>query len=168
MPIAYIALGSNLGDRMGQMQKALELLASDFPITAKLASPVYQNRAVGMGEEADDFLNGVVEVDTLLKPLELLDACLDVELRLERTRSDEGWAPRTIDLDVLYYEGVELDHERLTLPHPRIAERDFVAVPLADISPNLLILGKTVSSLVASLETIELEPTEYRLLTSNS
>ncbi|PXA04689.1 2-amino-4-hydroxy-6-hydroxymethyldihydropteridine diphosphokinase [Coraliomargarita sinensis] len=158
MPLAYIALGSNLGDRMWQMRRALELLELGDRVHVLRASPVYQNRAVGMGEDADDFLNAVVEVSSTLEPLTLLDTCLEVEEQLGRTRSEEGWAPRTIDLDILFYEGVSFENERLTLPHPRIAERDFVAVPLADLAPHLEINGSMASRIIEGLPQNEMKP----------
>ena len=155
--IAYIALGSNLGDRLGQMRRALELLEADYDFTVLRASRVYQNRAVGMGEAAGDFLNAVAELRSGLEPLELLDACLEVEQQLGRTRSEEGWLPRTIDLDLLVFEGVSLEHERLTLPHPRIAERDFVAVPFAELAPELELGGRSVREMVEALPENDLE-----------
>lgn len=151
MPLAYIALGSNLGDRIGQVRQALELLHIKHGVRVLRASPVYQNRAIGMGDGADDFLNAVVEVSSTLEPLELLDACLEVEEQLGRTRTKAGWAPRTIDLDILFYEGVKLEDERLILPHPRIAERDFVAVPLADLVPDLEFDGSKLRQMVERL-----------------
>lgn len=163
MPLAYIALGSNLGDRIGQMRKALDLLQETGRVQVLKTSPVYQNRAVGMGDEADDFLNAVVEVSSALEPLELLDACLDVEQQLGRTRSGEGWAPRTIDMDLLHYEGAKMDDPRLSLPHPGIAERDFVAVPLADLVPELKVSGQTALQIVESLRQNELKLYSERL-----
>ncbi|MFO8027206.1 MAG: 2-amino-4-hydroxy-6-hydroxymethyldihydropteridine diphosphokinase [Opitutales bacterium] len=156
MPLAYIGLGSNLGDRLGQMRRALELLRQRDDVRVLRTSPVYQNRAVGMGEAAGDFLNAVAELRSMLPPLDLLDACLEVERRLGRNRTTEGWRPRTIDLDILFYEGVAMQEERLTLPHPRIAERDFVAVPLADLVPELEIEGQTARQMARSLPQNEL------------
>lgn len=163
MPLVYIALGSNLGDRMSNLRGALARLSTQFPIKILRASPVYENRAVGMGE-ADDFLNAIVEVQTDLDSESVLNACLDVEQQLGRTRSNEGWAPRTIDLDLIYFEGVEMDSQRLTLPHPRIAERDFVAVPLLDLAPDLSINGKQVKELIEALERIDLVKTDHTLI----
>jgi len=156
VPLAYIALGSNLGDRLGQMREALERLQQDGEVHVLHASSVYQNRAVGMGDEAGDFLNAVAEVSTVLEPLELLELCLSVEQQLGRTRSTEGWASRTIDLDVLFYEGAEIESQRLTLPHPRIKERDFVAVPLAELAPELEIDGRRLSEIAEKLRSDEL------------
>jgi len=163
VPLAYIALGSNLGDRMVQMRQALQRLEATGRVQLLRASPVYQNRAVGMGAAAEDFLNAVVEVRTALEPLALLDACLKVEQQLGRDRSGSGWAPRTIDLDLLAYAGVRLESVRLTLPHPRIAERDFVLVPLADLAPELKIDGLSLAELVVKLSKQELTVYPERL-----
>jgi 2-amino-4-hydroxy-6-hydroxymethyldihydropteridine diphosphokinase len=146
---AYLALGSNLGDRLEQMQAALDRLSLDGAITLLQVSPVYENRAVGMGE-VDDFLNAIVEVETLLAPLDLLDRCLEVEAQLGRVRTG-AWAPRTIDLDVIAYGDEVIEHERLQVPHPRIAERDFVVYPLNAIAPDLCIRGRRVADLAAAL-----------------
>ncbi|MGB0742921.1 MAG: 2-amino-4-hydroxy-6-hydroxymethyldihydropteridine diphosphokinase [Opitutales bacterium] len=155
MPIAYIALGSNLGDRLGRMLRALELL-EQIGVSVLRTSPVYENRAIGMGKVAVDFLNSVVEVKSDLAPMPLLEACLEIEQNLGRIRSGDTWLPRTIDLDLLYIEGVEMNEKRLTLPHPRIAERDFVAVPLADLVPDLKIAGQEVREMVEALSVNEL------------
>jgi 2-amino-4-hydroxy-6-hydroxymethyldihydropteridine diphosphokinase len=138
------------------MREALERLQQYGEVHVLHASSVYQNRAVGMGDEADDFLNAVAEVSTELEPLELLELCLGVEQQLGRTRSTEGWASRTIDLDVLFYEGAEIESQRLTLPHPRIKERDFVAVPLAELAPELEIDGRRLSEIAEKLRSDEL------------
>ena len=167
MSLVYIALGSNLGDRLENLRSAIRRLESSYPIRALRASSVYENRAVGMGE-ADDFLNAVVEVETSLDPDSVLDACLAVELFLGRTRSKGGWAPRTIDLDVIHFESVKMNTDRLTLPHPRIAERDFVAVPLDDLISQRLVDGRSVNEIVSSLEIIDLKRTDLTLLDFHS
>ena len=151
MPLvrAYIALGSNLGDRVGQMQSALKALAEDNQLKVLQISPLYENRAVGMGE-ADDFLNAIAEVETSMAPLALLDFCLEVESKLGRVRTKE-WAPRTIDLDIIAYGDEVIEHERLQVPHPRIAERDFVVHPLCAIAPNLEIRGQRVTHMAVAL-----------------
>ena len=156
MPLvrAYVALGSNLGDRLGQMQSALQHLAADDRLTVLQVSPVYENRAVGMGE-VDDFLNAIAEVETTLSPLELLDRCLAVESILGRVRTGE-WAPRTIDLDVIAYGEELIETDRLHVPHPRIAERDFVVHPLNAIAPELRIRGQRVADLAATLSVVGL------------
>lgn len=152
MPVvrAYVALGSNLGDRLGQMQLALERLAADAAVRVLQVSPVYENRAVGMGEAAANFLNAIAEVETSLAPLDLLDRCLAVETQLGRVRTG-GWTPRTIDLDVIAYGDAVIEHERLQVPHPRIGERDFVVHPLNAIAPEQRIRGQRVADLAANV-----------------
>ena len=163
MPLvrAYIALGSNLGDRIGQMQSALKALAADNQLKVLQISPLYENRAVGM-EEADDFLNAMAEVETSMAPLELLDFCLGVESKLGRVRTKE-WAPRTIDLDIIAYGDEVIEHERLQVPHPRIAERDFVVHPLCAIAPNVEIRGQSVAHMAEALPMDRLTLCELKL-----
>ena len=158
---AYIALGSNLGNRIGQMQSALKALAEDNQFKVLQISPLYENRAVGMGE-ADDFLNAIAEVETSIAPLALLDFCLEVESKLGRVRTKE-WAPRTIDLDIIAYGAEVIEHERLQVPHPRIAERDFVVHPLCAIAPNLEIRGQRVTHMAAALPMDRLTLCELKL-----
>lgn len=146
---AYVALGSNLGDRLALMQAALDRLACDTLRVCQV-SPIYENRAVGMGDEAEPFLNAIAEVETSLDPHQLLDHCLEVEEQLGRVRTGE-WAPRTIDLDVIAYGEEEILSDRLHVPHPRIAERDFVVHPLNSIAPNLMIRGQRVEQLAVAL-----------------
>ncbi|MEZ7842768.1 MAG: 2-amino-4-hydroxy-6-hydroxymethyldihydropteridine diphosphokinase [Opitutales bacterium] len=162
MPLttAYLALGSNVGERLEQMRSALKLLGAEGVVIVT-ASPVYQNRAIGMGD-ADPFLNAVVEVQTELGPEALLDVCLAVENKLGRVRTG-GWSPRTIDIDVLIFGQTDIDTERLQLPHPRIAERDFVLRPLADIAPELQLLGQPIKTLLDKLPLVELERVEGSL-----
>ena len=156
MPLttAYLALGSNVGERLEQMRSALKLLGAEGVVIVT-ASPVYQNRAIGMGD-ADPFLNAVVEVQTELGPEALLDVCLAVENKLGRVRTG-GWSPRTIDIDVLIFGQTDIDTERLQLPHPRIVERDFVLRPLVDIAPELQLLGQPTKTLLDKLPLVELE-----------
>ena len=163
MPLttAYLALGSNVGERLEQMRSALKLLRAEG-VAIVTASPVYQNRAIGMGD-ADPFLNAVVEVQTELGPEALLDVCLAVENKLGRVRTG-GWSPRTIDIDVLIFGQTDIDTERLQLPHPRIAERDFVLRPLADIAPELELLGQPTKTLLEALPRVELERVGAALL----
>jgi len=157
---AYLALGSNVGERLEQMRSALKLLGAEGVVIVT-ASPVYQNRAIGMGD-ADPFLNAVVEVQTELGPEALLDVCLAVENKLGRVRTG-GWSPRTIDIDVLIFGQTDIDTERLQLPHPRIAERDFVLRPLADIAPELQLLGQPIKTLLDKFPLVELERVEGSL-----
>jgi 2-amino-4-hydroxy-6-hydroxymethyldihydropteridine diphosphokinase len=130
------------------MQAALDRLGA-AAVRLRTVSPVYENRAVGMGE-ADPFLNAIAAIETGLEPLALLDLCLTVESELGRIRTGT-WAPRTIDLDIVAYNDLTLVGGQLNLPHPRIEERDFVLRPLCDVAPNLIIRGQRVEDLAAAL-----------------
>ena len=156
MPLAtaYLALGSNLGQRLEQMRSALRLLEAGG-VRVRAVSHVYQNHAIGM-VDADPFLNAVVQMETTLEPELLLDLCLKVETQLGRVRT-AVWSPRTIDSDVLIYGEAHVETERLQVPHPRIAERDFVLQPLVDIQPDLKLFGRTVRELLEALPVVELE-----------
>lgn len=150
---AYLALGSNVGQRLGQMRSALGIL-SEKGVVAMVASSVYENRAIGMGD-AEPFLNAVVRIRTALAPEALLETCLAVETELGRVRS-KVWSPRTIDIDILTYGQLQLETEKLHLPHPRITERDFVLQPFADIAPEFELRGKSISAWLDELKMVEL------------
>jgi 2-amino-4-hydroxy-6-hydroxymethyldihydropteridine diphosphokinase len=134
---AYIGLGSNLGDRLSNLQQAVELLAAQSGVRVVRSSRVYGSDPVG-GPSQPEYLNAVIEVDTDRSPHELLDACTTVEDALGRVRA-ERWGPRTIDVDVLTYEDETIDDPDLSVPHPRMHERAFVIVPLTelDVDPPL-------------------------------
>jgi 2-amino-4-hydroxy-6-hydroxymethyldihydropteridine diphosphokinase len=136
---AYIALGGNQGDVADNLDRALRFLAQPPIISITARAPVYRTAAVGGPAGQPDFLNTVVRVSTALTPDLLLRRCLDVEQKLGRVRH-ERWGPRTIDLDLLLYGDHVVDVPGLTVPHPRIRERLFVLVPLADIAPSELSL----------------------------
>jgi 2-amino-4-hydroxy-6-hydroxymethyldihydropteridine diphosphokinase len=131
---AYLALGSNLGDRLAYLQGAVDALAATDGVDVVAVSPVYETAAVG-GPEQDDYLNAVVAVDTSLGPHALLRLGQSIEAAADRVRTVR-WGPRTLDVDVLLYDDVQLDDPRLTVPHPRLWERDFVLVPLRDVAPD--------------------------------
>lgn len=128
---AYIALGSNMGDREELLQEAIRLIDAHPEIRITRISGIYETDPVGYIDQPA-FLNMVIAVRTSLQPLELLREQLTLEKRLGRIRH-ERWGPRTIDLDLLLYDNVRMDHEELTLPHPRMLERAFVLVPLHDV-----------------------------------
>ncbi len=138
MSRAYIGLGSNLDNPLAQLRHATAALANLAVTTLVATSGIYRSRALGPGEQPD-YLNAVVALDTTLDPLALLRALQAIEQAQGRVRG-ERWGARTLDLDLLLYDDVVLDSTELTLPHPRMAERDFVLYPLAEISDtrNLL------------------------------
>jgi 2-amino-4-hydroxy-6-hydroxymethyldihydropteridine diphosphokinase len=133
---AYLALGSNLGDRAAFLQYAVDQLADADGVVVDAMSRVYETAPVG-GPPQDAFLNAVVAVDTRLDPSALLSLAQRIENRALRVR-EERWGPRTLDIDVLLYDDVELDDPELTIPHPRMWERGFVLSPLRDVAPELV------------------------------
>jgi len=137
---AYVGLGANLGDREGTLRRALELLAARDGVTVDAVSTLRETEPVGYLDQPL-FLNGVVRVETELPPRELLATLLEVERELGRDRSGRRFGPRTVDLDLLLYDDVELDEEGLTVPHPRLHERRFVLEPLAELAPRLVVPG---------------------------
>ncbi|MFC6335187.1 2-amino-4-hydroxy-6-hydroxymethyldihydropteridine diphosphokinase [Paenibacillus septentrionalis] len=128
---AYIALGSNLGDREQWLLQAIKALEARANISVEAVSALYETDPVGYTDQ-DAFLNMAIKVSTTLSPLELLREQLDIENELGRVRQVR-WGPRTIDLDLLLYDNVSLETEQLILPHPRMLERAFVLVPLHDV-----------------------------------
>ena len=140
MTRAYVALGSNLDDPRQHLLDAMEALAN-LPETAVLKrSSLYRTPPWGMLDQPA-FINAAVELETSLAPHALLDALLLIEQRAGRLRAVRN-GPRTLDLDLLHVDGVQLDDARLTLPHPRMAERAFVLLPLRDIAPELDLPGR--------------------------
>lgn len=153
---AYLGLGGNIGDRRAVLASALARLAAAPGVRIARISPVYETRAVGLTDQPD-FLNLVVELETTLTPHTLLNLCLSVEQHLGRVRH-ERWGPRTIDLDVLLIDHVMLDDDDLTLPHPRLHERAFVLVPLADLAPGLIVRHEPVSAHLARADRTGVTP----------
>lgn len=150
MAEAFIGLGSNVGDRESLLAEALRRLDALSNGGVRAVSSLYETSPVGLSAQPD-FLNLVAKLDTALPPYALLDACLRIELDLGRVRSDTRFGPRTVDLDILWCEGVAQADEKLTLPHPRMHERAFVLVPFAEIAPKLKLDGKPVAELVKQL-----------------
>jgi len=136
---AYVGFGSNLGDRRFYIREALRLLDEVPGIKVKRVAPLYRTAPVGLTEQ-EWFFNTVAEIDTSLSPHALLAALLAVEARLGRVRT-RRWGPRTIDLDILLYGDLRLHTPDLTVPHPRLTERAFAVVPLADLAPEMILPG---------------------------
>jgi 2-amino-4-hydroxy-6-hydroxymethyldihydropteridine diphosphokinase len=136
---AHLALGANLGDRLTALQRAADLLDATDGIDVVRSSRVFETAPVGPAQP--DFLNAVIEVDTWLTPRELLEAGLAVERELGRERH-ERWGPRTIDVDVLTFDDLEVDEPDLVIPHPRMHERAFVLVPLGELAADPPLPGR--------------------------
>ena len=147
---AYLALGSNLGDKEANLRRALELVQQRGVEVVKTSSFIC-TEPYGVTDQPQ-FLFGVCEVRTSLEPLELLQTLLEMEQALGRVRL-RHWGERNIDLDLLLYEDVVMDTPELILPHPDMQNRDFVLLPLAEIAPEIIqpTLQKTISELVISL-----------------
>ena len=156
-----IALGTNVGNRLGNLRAARDMLLNLMPPgTTFLQSGIYQSEPVDCPPNSPDFYNAVVEIDYIGKPHELLQATQGIEWRLGRASSPITNAPRSIDLDILYYDNVVMDEDILTLPHPRLTDRRFVLIPLADIHPHLVLPGDetTVGEHLRQLDTDESNP----------
>lgn len=133
----YVGLGSNLCEPLAQVTQAISELAElEFTKLIKV-SPWYQSKAIGPGQQPD-YINGVALLSTQLEPLELLDQLQAIETHHHRKRI-ERWGARTLDLDLLLYDDLSIQHPRLNVPHPRIYERNFVLFPLKNVSPDLRI-----------------------------
>ncbi|MGH8229076.1 MAG: 2-amino-4-hydroxy-6-hydroxymethyldihydropteridine diphosphokinase [Steroidobacteraceae bacterium] len=137
---AYIGIGSNLADPRAQVTRAAHRIAALAEVSLARLSPLYGSRPLGPADQPD-FVNAVAGVLTRLEPEALLAALEAVEGDFGRPRVHERWGPRVIDLDLLVHGAVRRDGPSLTLPHPGIAERNFVLYPLADVAPDLEVPG---------------------------
>lgn len=162
MPIAFIGLGSNLGDRATLLDRAILALRALPHLRLIVVSRIYQSKPIDAPTNSGDYLNAVAQVETTLAPLELLDQLQFIEKQQGRIRHGIANEPRTLDLDLLLYDDLVLDHPRLTLPHPRLHERGFVLMPWHEIAPTTSIPGQeTVQQLMMQLDvaaTVGVEP----------
>ena len=149
---AYLGLGSNLGDRFKNLSEAVKHLGQVSGIRITRSSHVYETKPVGYPDQPPYF-NAVLEIETLLEPVNLLRACLAVERGLGRVRS-KRWESRVIDIDLLTYENEVISTIELIIPHPLMHEREFVLRPLADIAPEMVhpVLEESISELLCRVE----------------
>jgi 2-amino-4-hydroxy-6-hydroxymethyldihydropteridine diphosphokinase len=143
----YLLLGSNLGDRLQIMESARRMIGKNVG-QISIESSIYETAPWGITDQPA-FLNQVIRVETTLAPEEVLRNILDIEHELGRVRY-ERWGARVIDIDLLYYQDLILDTARLTLPHPRLQDRLFTLIPLAEIAPDFVnpLLGETSAALL--------------------
>lgn len=153
----FLGLGSNTGDKAGNLQIALSLLAREKAMRVKRVAPFYRTAPWGYPDQAW-FVNTVAEIETTLPPGQLLAVCLGIEEKMGRVRTVR-WGPRVIDLDLLLYGQAVINEPGLVVPHPEMSRRAFVLVPLADLAPDLNIPGHgRVIDLCARVR--ELQPVE--------
>jgi 2-amino-4-hydroxy-6-hydroxymethyldihydropteridine diphosphokinase len=144
MAIVYIGMGSNMNNPKQQLVQAKKSLQQLSQVQFLNCSDLFQSKAMTLPDDnqpQDDYINAVVKLNTQLTPHQLLDECQKIENKQGRVR-EKRWGARTLDLDVLLYDDLEMKDERLSIPHPGIAERDFVLYPLCQIDKNMMIPGQ--------------------------
>lgn len=163
MITAYIGLGSNLLDPLGQLRRAVQAIAALPQSQLRRVSTAYRSAAIGPGEQPD-YLNAVLQLDTALEAPRLLTALQAIERDQGRVRTVR-WGPRSLDLDILLYGAARIDSPTLSIPHPRLRDRNFVLYPLAAIADRQLLLpdGEDLGTLIARCPRGELVDTGLRL-----
>lgn len=151
----FLSLGGNLGDPIKSMAAALHMLDESGSTRVVAVSSLHRTPPWGKVDQPD-FLNVTAEVATTLAPLELLELCLELERRLKRVRI-ERWGPRLIDIDVLLLGNANVSDVGLEIPHPRMLDRAFVMVPLAEIAPELILAGKSAAEWASDLDSDGIE-----------
>ena len=152
---ATIGLGGNLGDPVKSMAATLRLLDERDDCRVTAVSRLYRTPPWGKTDQSF-FFNACAALDTRLEPEALLDVCLGIEQDMKRERT-ERWGPRTLDIDLLTFENVEQEAPRLELPHPRMTDRGFVLMPLADFAADLVVKGRTVADWLSGADTQGIE-----------
>ena len=135
MAVAYLCLGSNIGDKVGYLQQAVKLLTLSGKVTVVRTSALYETEPWG-NKDLDWFVNGVIEVKTKLTPRELLELCKNTERQMGRTPSEKKYEARIIDIDILFYGDLIIDEPDLKIPHEHLHERAFAIVPLLELIPD--------------------------------
>ena len=153
---SLIALGSNIGDKIGTIRNAVAAVARLPGTRITACSAIYRTPPWGMTEQ-DWFANAVIRVATMLPPMDLLESCLAIEAAMGRIRRVR-WGPRVIDLDLLSHGSSQIDSPRLVLPHPRIAERAFVLIPLRDVAPDFQLNGQSIEAMLRDLDSSGIQP----------
>ena len=148
---AFLSLGSNMGDRLEYLSKAIDKIAQIQGCNILNKSRVYETEPWGY-ENQEAFLNLCISIETSLSPYELLESLQVIELELDRVRKIH-WGPRTIDIDILLFDDIICEDDKLTIPHPRMRERAFVLIPLYDIEKNLIIDGIKLEDLINKIDT---------------
>ena len=152
-----LGLGGNVGDVRTTLDEAVALFAEGVKVKLIARSSDYRTPPWGVADQPP-FINCAIAVETALSPRALLDRALTVERALGRDRSQEQrWGPRTIDIDLLAYDDLVLNEPDLTLPHPRLFERAFVLVPLAEIVPDRVIAGRRIADVAAQIDAAGIE-----------
>ncbi len=154
--IVYLALGTNLGDRLANLHAAIEAMSPEIKVIVE--SKVYETPPWGI-ENQPEFLNMAAKCETAFEPEPLLKRLKQLEVQLGREQSFR-WGPRLIDIDILFYDDLLLESESLTIPHPRLHERAFVLMPLADIAPDFVhpVLKETIKELLTSVDMDNIHP----------
>jgi len=152
MTAAWLALGGNVGDSRALLDRAVSLLSDGITVRPTARSSDYQTPPWGVTDQAP-FVNLCIEVKTTLSPRKLLERAHEVESFLGRNRAyEQRWGPRTVDIDIIAYDNLTIQEGGLILPHPRLFERAFVLIPLAEIAPDLQISGKRIADAAAAID----------------
>ena len=167
MAKVYFSTGSNQGDRLNSLVEAAKLIEKQIGTIIDL-SPVVESEPMGFEAETN-FYNQVLLVETNCSPQQIIKALLEIELKLGRVRSGQSYSSRIIDIDILFYDDIHIEDDNLVIPHPRLAERNFVLQPLMTIAPGYFhpVLKKTISelnrlSLDASVNNTVVAKNEFR------
>lgn len=157
MPHAFVAFGGNVGDARDTIARAIAAFCDGDNVTLRARSSDYRTPPWGMTDQPP-FVNACIAIETSLSPYDLLKRAHEVERAFGRDRQNETrWGPRTLDIDIIDYDGILLDDPMLTLPHPRLFERAFVLVPLAEIAPELTIAGVRIREALTRLDAASIE-----------